>query len=462
MERFSKEEVLILKEYFVDFFTNIADVYFNFSDGNKHIEWVKMDEKLDEEVYFDSSRKRILLSFIINKKRYYLEISEVDNYGVKKNFLSELLITFRKFYGRILSIGSTNESFENIADDIILQTIIASLMPTSDKESRNNVSKLIDSLTLWTSKTYEGSKTDFAICVVKSKIDCGIEDNIKKFFDSKYSATFCSDFSNAAILDTYGNLVNYVGISANSEKILVENNNKFIGPDFPRKICASIFEKYDRDEICLSVFVTKHGDILLYDNDFNIYAIKRFGRWQIVMQEIFAQNLFFYTKKLDGICNIKKQDHNPNISNIFNFLLDISFDYSGGILAFIENFDEFVKGENIDKSMLCNKISSGGSELNSLNIIKYKFLSYKNSSIADIPHSSLLELTRMDGATIVKQDDLSLVTCGFIMQNVEPCSYGGGRTAAACSLSKYGYSFKISEDGKITLFVDKKLCFTIN
>lgn len=66
-----------------------------------------------------------------------------------------------------------------------------------------------------------------------------------------------------------------------------------------------------------------------------------------------------------------------------------------------------------------------------------------------------LELMSIDGATIVDADG-NILAVGAIIK-IEAGSTGGGRLAAARTLSKYGMSIKISNDGRIEGFRMDKL-----
>ena len=65
----------------------------------------------------------------------------------------------------------------------------------------------------------------------------------------------------------------------------------------------------------------------------------------------------------------------------------------------------------------------------------------------------------MDGATVLKQSG-EVVTAGSIVR-VPSGSMGGGRRAAALQLSKLGLAIKISADGPITGFRNRKEIFSL-
>ena len=61
-----------------------------------------------------------------------------------------------------------------------------------------------------------------------------------------------------------------------------------------------------------------------------------------------------------------------------------------------------------------------------------------------------LELLSMDGATILDQSG-GILAAGAILR-VDGGSPGGGRTAAALALAKYGVGIKVSQDGPVTAY----------
>ena len=66
----------------------------------------------------------------------------------------------------------------------------------------------------------------------------------------------------------------------------------------------------------------------------------------------------------------------------------------------------------------------------------------------DIPRKLRQELVGIDGATIVDERG-ELLCVGAIIEIPGGSTGGGGRTAAAKAIAKYGLGIKISNDGKI-------------
>ena len=61
----------------------------------------------------------------------------------------------------------------------------------------------------------------------------------------------------------------------------------------------------------------------------------------------------------------------------------------------------------------------------------------------------------MDGATLLSQSG-AILAAGAILE-VSAGSTGGGRTAAARAIGKYGVGVKVSQDGPVTAFAGNNL-----
>ena len=69
------------------------------------------------------------------------------------------------------------------------------------------------------------------------------------------------------------------------------------------------------------------------------------------------------------------------------------------------------------------------------------------------------ELISLDGACVVKKNRY-LIAIGTIIK-IDAGSSGGGRSAAAKKLSKYGMAIKISTDGYVECYYNEKVFYTI-
>ena len=94
-------------------------------------------------------------------------------------------------------------------------------------------------------------------------------------------------------------------------------------------------------------------------------------------------------------------------------------------------YNEFIAGERCAKVANIRSMISG-------------------RKFSDLSRKLRQELLSVDGATVIDNDG-DIVAVGAIIM-IENGSFSGGRLAAAKTLSKYGVSLKISEDGQIQGF----------
>ena len=78
-------------------------------------------------------------------------------------------------------------------------------------------------------------------------------------------------------------------------------------------------------------------------------------------------------------------------------------------------------------------------------------------SFVKLSNKLRVELMSMDGAVVLDRRGC-VRTAGAILK-IQPGSEEGARYAAARALSRYGVSFKVSEDGGITGLYNEKIVF---
>jgi hypothetical protein len=101
----------------------------------------------------------------------------------------------------------------------------------------------------------------------------------------------------------------------------------------------------------------------------------------------------------------------------------------------IQDFEKFVTEEKCVKTATLTKLISG-------------------KKFQDLDRKLRQELIAIDGATVIDYDG-TILAVGAIIK-IEAGSSGGGRLAAAKTLSNYGISIKISNDGSMQGFkIDK-------
>ena len=82
-----------------------------------------------------------------------------------------------------------------------------------------------------------------------------------------------------------------------------------------------------------------------------------------------------------------------------------------------------------------------------------------NNNFYSLDERLLLELSSMDGAIIIDSNGKILAISSIV--DLKKRGEGGGRSAAAKTLSEYGIAIKISEDGYVEMYYEEKIIYSI-
>ena len=212
-------------------------------------------------------------------------------------------------------------------------------------------------------------------------------------------------------------------------------------------------------------------DFLIFKNRQLLFA-KRLGIWNIYSHEEVIQLLSY--RGSYSLKDIRR--------SIYHTALDTSFAYSGGCLVYLnkesvesalshinahdminEKYFEIKKGLELENARKLYNMKALASVEAMYNVPYMTFLEEQNCKKAqslrriingkpfhELSRRLRQELVSMDGATVIDSDG-TIIAVGAIIK-IEAGSEGGGRLAAATTLSKYGVGIKISQDGMIKAF----------
>ena len=351
----------------------------------------------------------------------------------------------------------------NLQSHAIEKSICRSLC--DQEETVSVMLGILSELEMWASRTYEGKK--ISICTVLNlSLDLSKEEGCvfytdvmnKDFYalltDGEYSAI---EFDKNGILSGYVQMLSRKGLPAVS----------------PYKYEA--IAKYCNDKR-IGLVLTNNGDFLIFKNRTLLFA-KRNGRWNVFSHEEVIQLLL--SRGTYSLKDIRR--------SIYFTALDTSFAYSGGCLVYLnkdsveqalthidahdiimEKYFDIKKEQELEEASKLYNYQRLASTEKTFKVPYSVFLQqercYKAQAlrkiIADKPFQDLSrklrqELVSMDGATVIDNDG-NIIAIGAIIK-IEAGSEGGGRLAAAQTLSKYGIAIKISQDGNLTaLYSDRK------
>ena len=386
-----------------------------------------------------------------------IKFKRTDNYRIIvkraqpfKNFEVHLIKSIIDEMNKIYNIRAINEYRRGIENMIIEKAICKSLTGSSIK----TLSLLFTELSYWGQRTYEGNKTSFGCVVTRTKSGSKTNPNlhISKFFERDFSALLTDGKNSFMEISADGYVMDYIctvkhidyGLYApyNQLKLATHSTGAKIG-------------------ICL----TEDGDILVFKDRCLLFA-KRGGTWLCYSHEEIVEKL-----------SERAGEHEDVRRAIYMTALDTSFTRTGGCIVHVNNNESINVLRHINDADVLDEES-----FNSIQQIKkdQSFFSYlekendelpsyndflmknkcvkastlnqliKGKKFQELDRKFRQELIAMDGATIIGYDG-RIIAVGAIIK-IEAGSSGGGRLAAAKTLSNYGVAIKISNDGSIQGF----------
>lgn len=334
-----------------------------------------------------------------------------------------------------------------------------------DHETAGSMFGIINELEKWAARTYEGKKTAIGI-IINLAVDISDQQEVLSFYDimnKDFFALLSDGVDSYVEFDKKGNLLGYVQM----------NKVKKMPSIAPLE-----FENVSRycNERKIGIVLTKTGDFLIFKNR-NLLFSKRAGNWNIYSHEEVIQLLSYrgnYSLK-----DIRR--------SVYYTALDTSFAYNGGCIVYLnkdmaesallhinahdiidERYFEMKKAQELEYAGRLYNLQSLSSVEAMYNVPYLTFLQEQKCTKAqclrklingkpfhELSRKLRQELVGMDGATVIDSDG-TIIAVGAILK-IEAGSEGGGRLAAATTLSKYGVAIKISQDGIIKAFYpDKK------
>jgi hypothetical protein len=308
---------------------------------------------------------------------------------------------------------------EDIVDTIVLR-VIAYYFKENDPNYNDEV--ILDVLLLldkFASQTYEGRRIALAIAI--NNIENGTDIGFKEYFRYDFSKVLTNSIETIIEFDRNGNFYSYYEAH--------EKNADVFAPFFYSSL-ANIAE----NKIVLSV--NYNGDILLFYDKKMLFS-KRRGIWSFYQFDAILNQIAFGNRAFDD--SIRKE--------ILLTCIDVSFAKTGGCIGYIYR----------DKLKDALSLVNDEDKLELKYSIKSKTLEkiFSNKRFDQISRLQRKELLGVDGAVIINNKGMILCV-GAIISLKKSTQTGGGRTASAMELAKYGISFKISNDGPIIVFKDSR------
>lgn len=372
----------------------------------------------------------------------------------------------KSFYYAFVVKSFNRSMLYHIIDKTIENSIIAVLIGNKQPSALadplvDSISNLLQSLSGWSTRTYEGRKIPFSFLIDLKTINShlGLFDDICSFLHDDASALVTDGITSYISL---GNTIEY--------KILTyynpEQYEERAKGTTDKKIPLVPYRFTSFGAICtnknIGIVLTVQGDILFIKST-KLFFAKRNGEWHFYDYDAFNAVLF---KDMPEI-NLEPQKA-IRIKTIYLTCLDVAFARTGGCLAICETNQLSDIKKNIRKADIHKPFSR----------IKYEDKNKKRFMLEDIiiqkhPFFELgrkarQEIMGIDGATIILTDG-RFVTTGAIIDNQSTKKYGvdaqeteesgGARKKITMKLSEYGIAIKISADGYIECYKNRKHIF---
>lgn len=359
---------------------------------------------------------------------------------------------------KISALGVEDDSYMAVLQENAIEKSICSSI--CDVDSINSMFGIINELEKWGARTYEGNKVAIGI-IINLGVDNSEQKEVLNYTDimnKDFFALLSDGVDSYVEFDKKGNLLGYVQM----------NKVKKVPSISPYEY--EMIARYCNEKR-IGIVLTGNGDFLIFKNR-NLLFAKRSGSWNIYSHKEVIQLLSYrgnYSLK-----DIRR--------SIYYTALDASFAYCGGCIVYLnkdsaenalvhinardivdERYFEIKKQQELENAGKLYNLQNLSTVEAMYNVPYLTFLNEQkcvkaqcirkiinNRPFHELSRKLRQELVSMDGAVVIDSDG-TIIAVGAILK-IEAGSEGGGRLAAATTLSKYGVAIKISQDGIIKAF----------
>ena len=387
---------------------------------------------------------------------------------VKRNqpFKSNEVALIKSIISELIKVAEYNISEPTYLKRLQTTAIEKAICNSLSETASETLLGLINQLGQWVDRTYEGRRTSFGIVLNESQSIQNKMDNLKypNVLQSDFSALLSDGRLSCLEFDKDGYIMGH---------LIMERIR------FAPTLCPYDFINFARlcNEKRIGIALLESGDMLLFKNRELIFARRR-GLWNSYSHEEIIQLLS--NRSSHTIKEIRRA--------IYYTALDVSFSGYGGCIVYLNkdkseqalshiNAYDILSEKQYELKREMEKEEAG--KLYNLDnpdyeeVVNNNFATFIQSSncvksatiLKIIGNKKFHELNRklreelvaMDGATIVDYDGTIIATGAII--KIEAGSKAGGRLAATKTLSRYGVSIKISQDGIIQGYTYDKKAF---
>jgi len=367
-------------------------------------------------------------------------------------FLPDDEILLSNFIQEVSNIESYKNLKEDYKNHLIMSALNNAITSTLSIKSSDTISNILNALERYSNRTYEGKNISLGVIVNTKVKSTNRVDNLSfdEFINSNYAAVLTNGTSSFIEVDSEGYIIRYLQL---------DNERNEVG--FAPYEYTRILEYAGKDAIAL--VLSRKSQILIFHNNELKYT-KLGERWNP------------YSHK-DIIKLIHGRSENDNLlfaRSVYLTALDVSFAQTGGIIAFLNENQVEAALKHINISDIVDEKYfnlkrkqmelSGDPKFEDIKDISFDdYLNREENSKSQVLNKLIdskkffqlfrkfrEELVGIDGATIIDYNG-GIVAIGAILK-IEAGSLGGGRLAAARTMSQYGVSIEISSDAAIRGF----------
>ncbi len=356
------------------------------------------------------------------EKHYVMYLSRTQYFNENEVKLVHSVVSK---WSKAFSSNSVKDSYvELIAGQCLVEAIVESIDPTCKKLLLG----ILDVMGDWSAQTYEGQRIAFAVGVDKNSGEDSKAEFLS-FIDEDYVKVMTSGHDTLLVCNTKGNIINHESLfeSGGKAQLPLEEESRYAPTAYIPLSEWSVGGRY-------SAALNESGEILLFKEGSLVFARRR-GQW------IF----FTHFAYINGMG--RKGQRLGARKALYQTMLDVSFKRTGGCLGLwhprrMPGSDSINPADRLDLPESPNHSR------------KNRFLRsvIGGRKFQELPRKLRQELVSIDGATVLLYDG-TVLAVGAILK-IDGGSAGGGRTAAAMELAKNGVGVKISNDGKVTYWMD--------
>lgn len=327
--------------------------------------------------------------------------------GVESGLVRSYASTLDEF-AKVPSIFTTTAS-----DDVLTSALVARCV--EDEDSRRVLEQVLRLVIQQSTKTYEGARIAVNVCIDFDDARAGHD--IIDFFDLPWAAVLGSGISSGVVVGRDGAVVELLSLPT-AEAATVGAPESFAGLanwtlNHPRRIALA---------------ATRTGEVYLFVTG-EVAFVRRNSRWRGLPLKMLSEVGWIRGGKLASATK----------TCVLLALLDASAAHHGACIGIVRT---------VHRTAALDALVSANERWDSADNPRTKLI--QSASFASLSRRHRLELLSMDGATVLASDG-TILAAGAILQ-VDAGSSGGGRTAAARMLGRYGVGIKVSQDGPVTAF----------